>query len=385
MKLYDVCIRGFVKGNLGDDLFVDVLCRRYPNTRFVICGEKAYKRCFAEISNLKYISSDTVVFKLLFKVIKTPAWCVNKLILKCGGKKQFAYFGCEQLLQLLSKENVLISGSVFMELQNKPFIMGAKQVSEQKYYRRKPYVIGCNFGPYYNEEYRKFYQECFRKAKQICFRERYSYKMFEGENIQWGADIVFSYSKDRIVLPEEKEYIAISVLNLNKDVSRDSESVERYVKGFADAIKSLLERGERVALVGFCNAQGDDAVIRDICERCANDKRILVYNYPTMNYREMIGVLAGAKAIISTRYHGMILGWLFGKRVLPIVYSSKMKHVIDDVNSEMPVCSLDDKEFSYYKLLDAYDRMLKEPYKIDIEGLVRSAQTHFEKLDKQLN
>lgn len=59
MKIYDNCIRAFVKGNLGDDLFIYTLCKRYPNQKFVICGEEKYKCLFNSISNLKYIAEDS--------------------------------------------------------------------------------------------------------------------------------------------------------------------------------------------------------------------------------------------------------------------------------------------------------------------------------------
>lgn len=382
MKLYDVCIRGFVKGNLGDDLFIDILCRRYPNTKFVICGGKEYKNCFSEIPNLKYVSSDAMLIKMLFRMIKLPIWCINKLALKFGKREQLSYFGCQQFLQLLSRENVLISGSLFMELGTDNFVIGPYQVGEKNYYKKHPYIIGCNFGPYHNEEYKKFYQDCFKNAKWVCFREKYSYDLFEGENIHWGTDIVFSYSKDRIILPAEKDYIVISVLDLNKDTGGESEKAKKYIQTITNTVKEFLERGEHVVLAGFCNAQGDDKLNNEIYEKCGRDKNLTICNYPSLNYREMLGIIAGAKSIISTRYHGMILGWLFGKRILPIVYSSKMQHVIDDTNLKIISCNLSEENFSCDILLDAYDRMMAEPYQMNIEDLIRNSQIHFELLDK---
>lgn len=381
MKMFDVCIRGFVKGNLGDDLFVDIICRRYPNTKFVVCAEKAYKRCFSEIPNLKYISHDTLFTKFFFRILKTPIWCINKILSKCGAKRKFAYWGCEQLVQRLSRENVLISGSIFMETQDGDFEVGPYQVRERKYYRKKPYIIGCNFGPYHNEEYREFYQECFRNAKQVCFREKYSYDKFEGENIQWGADIVFTYPKENIVPFVENDYVLISVLDLNKDMQKDDENADRYIESIVEVVKVLIEKGERVVFLGFCEFQGDDRIIKRVCDECDNPEQIAIYNYPTISYREAVGIFANAKVIISTRYHGMILGWLFGKRVLPLVYSSKMQHVIDDINPEIPTCNVYDINFSSATLMKSYEYVMKKIYSIDTDRLIKSANVHFEKLD----
>ena len=383
MKLYDVCIRGFIKGNLGDDLFIDILCRRYPNSKFVICAEKAYKKCFSDIPNLKYISHDSLFTKFLFRLLKMPTWCANMILSKCGAKKRFAYWSCEWLMQCLSRENVLISGSIFMEPQEELW-KEAYHVREMRYYKKKPYVIGCNFGPYHNEGYREFYQECFKNAKQVCFRETYSYKKFVGENIQWGPDIVFTYPKISIQPFSKKDYVVISVLDLNKDLQKGQKNIDGYIDSIADAVKELTRQGERVIFLGFCNSQGDDKVINKICERWNNSELISIYNYPTISYKEALGIIANAKAIISTRYHGMILGWLFGKKVLPLVYSSKMQHVIDDIQCKIPVCNVYDSNFSGVSLMKAYEYMMKNPYALDIDEMIKSANVHFEKLDRLL-
>ena len=97
----------------------------------------------------------------------------------------------------------------------------------------------------------------------------------------------------------------------------------------------------------------------------------------------MIGILANSKAIISTRYHGMILGWLLDKKVLPIIYSKKMKNVIDDIDPEIICCNLLEEQLSGEGLVGAYDKMMNSPMIIDVEKLINKSQIHFKYLDNQ--
>src|SRR5699024_1160694 len=41
-----VMVYAYSQFNLGDDLFIKILCERYPETQFVLYAPKQYKRCF---------------------------------------------------------------------------------------------------------------------------------------------------------------------------------------------------------------------------------------------------------------------------------------------------------------------------------------------------
>ena len=68
MKFFDTCIRAFVMGNLGDDLFIITLCNRYPHEKFVMCGEKTYRHIFSSVENLTYVTTDTFFHKWFMRV-----------------------------------------------------------------------------------------------------------------------------------------------------------------------------------------------------------------------------------------------------------------------------------------------------------------------------
>ena len=60
-----VFVHAYFAGNFGDDLFVYILCKRYPETRFCILTDSRYqyKRTFSDINNLKIYYYDDIKVK----------------------------------------------------------------------------------------------------------------------------------------------------------------------------------------------------------------------------------------------------------------------------------------------------------------------------------
>ena len=64
-----VHITAFIAGNLGDDLFIKILCERYGNTDFVLAGPGKFKVLFKDITNLNYICDDTFGKKVTSRLL----------------------------------------------------------------------------------------------------------------------------------------------------------------------------------------------------------------------------------------------------------------------------------------------------------------------------
>ena len=57
-----VLVYAYLAGNLGDDLLVTILCRRYPKVEFHMLAEERYKQRFAALSNaVIHTPGDTLV------------------------------------------------------------------------------------------------------------------------------------------------------------------------------------------------------------------------------------------------------------------------------------------------------------------------------------
>ena len=58
-----VMIHAYLAGNLGDDLFVVMLCRRYPNIKFHILADESYKQKFQDLKNCRIFSENDFIVK----------------------------------------------------------------------------------------------------------------------------------------------------------------------------------------------------------------------------------------------------------------------------------------------------------------------------------
>lgn len=381
MRFYDTCIKAFVMGNLGDDLFIYTLCKRYPNRRFILCGPQKYKAVFSNLLNLKYICMDSFGVKWVFRIMKLPAWIYNLINQKLGRENRKPMNGCFEWFSIHSEKNILISGSIFMQLsdermQNHPYYLG-----EMEYYNRHPYIIGCNFGPYMNEEYRAFYENCFYQASQVTFRDKYSDELFPADCTNWAPDILFTFDKSYLKKPNLENYVAISVINLNKDGETDERKAVYYERSMIELIEYLQKKGKNVVLLGFCKDQGDESVIQRIMQQLSSKQGVTAYCYPETSAEEIVGYLAYAESVVASRFHAMVLGWVYGKITVPIVYSEKMTNTIQCVNPDITVITTEEIKGEYKNLKEVYQECLDKRTTLDIERIREKAQKHFEKLD----
>ncbi len=379
MLFFDTCIRAFVSGNLGDDLFIDTLCTRYPETNFILCGKYKFKKNFKNLSNLTYVSIDSLFMKWLFRAINIVPFLFGKIVVLFHKPNPYTRYTCFDFISRHSHHNILISGSIFMQDPSSHFVLDGYLKKELKYYQTSPYVIGCNFGPFHDIEYLEFFKKCFDTASCICFRDSYSHSLFkEKPNVKWAPDILFTYKPQNAILPSIKDYILISVINPNKDNA--SVSHNAYLLTLHKLIKYLLSQNEKIVLMGFCNEQGDMQIIDKLMEQFPNSDKLLSFNYPDIDYHQATGYIANAKYILATRYHAMILGMLFHKKVYPISYNEKMIHVIEDLCPSLPYINLESIEQLNVELL--YQDILKSDLPLfDIAPIVKQAHQHFEEID----
>lgn len=382
MKLYDACIKAFIMGNLGDDLFVHTLCNRYPNKKFVLCGEKKYKSLFQAFDNLKYVCTDNIWIKWLFRLHKFPAWAGNKVLKLIGSDRRLAIPGCFEWFASHSKENILISGSIFMQIYsnkkcNSPFYCG-----EIAYYNKHPYVIGCNFGPYLEEEYREFYEKRFYHAKQVTFRDQYSDSLFPKDCTNWAPDILFNYDEEKKKRPSIDHYVAISVIHLDKDGNQDEQMMQRYENAIAGLCRHILQQDQKVVLLGLCRDQGDQEVLDRILHILPKTDHIVSCCYPDVPAEEIVGYLAYADCVVASRFHAMVLAWVYSRVAIPVVYSEKMTNTIQSINSGIPIITTEDIKEGKKELTEIYKESLELAQVPDIAHVREQAQRHFEKLDQ---
>ncbi|MGM0874211.1 MAG: polysaccharide pyruvyl transferase family protein [Bacillota bacterium] len=360
-----VMLYAYTNFNLGDDLFIKIICERYPNTKFVLSAPRKYKVSFKKIKNLSCYSYDSKfsrlinsIFRKLFKVNNIS----EKMIIK----------SCDA--------GVHIGGSVF--IQNDNWQEYFEKNTKLKKIKNKPfYLLGTNFGPYYEKEYYNKHKEIFREYTDICFREKYSYEMFKDlPNVRMADDIIFQIKRDNNNIQESENSIVISVIkpSIRKYLS---DYDEIYYKKIKEIAIHFIGKGLNVNFVSFCENEGDNEAIDNIVNLIPKEYLDKVTkHYYALNIDETLKLIAASKFVVATRFHSMILGWVYNKPVLPIIYSKKMTNVIEDVGFNGFYADI--KNISTISPNKVYECMYTNI--IDVSKQKTNAEKHFEKLDEYL-
>ena len=336
-------VDAYLEKNLGDDLFIDILIKRYPNHKFyaISKGKK-----YSKYQNLK-IYSNEYVFRALkkFQLEKYLANCFDLV--------------------------VSIGGSMYMEKgdSKRDFSLG----------RKKRFILGSNFGPYKTQEYFNNLKNIFKLAEDVCFREKYSYDLFSDlKNVRYASDIVFSMDTKDIKITNRKRAI-ISIISC--DYKLDETYKKVYEEKIIELITFLQYKKYEICLMSFCKVEKDEDAIRSILSKCNYElkKKVQVYYY-NGNIEEALNIIGDSSLVVGSRFHANIIGLLLGKTIIPVIYSDKTKHVLDDMNVKTKMIDIRDIEnFSIDSINDDDLNRI-----IDVTKQRKDAIKHFEILDKVL-
>ena len=313
-----ILLDAYLKANLGDDLFVKIITERYPDTTFYLVNK--YNNLEQEFRNLKFIK-----MPFIFKVIDSLA---NRII------------GIRPILLKINKKifknslgYVKIGGSIFMEHEH--WKQDYNSIKNVVLSLNKNYIIGANFGPYNTQNFLQQYEFLFNYFSDICFRDFYSYNLFsKRNNVRFAPDVVFnlSMSKYKFNPDQTNPYVVFSIIDLKNRTSLN-QYMSNYEEKIIDLINHFIEKKINVKLISFCEYEGDLDAINRIHKRISNTESVQIIKYEN-NIDEILKFFANSSLVISTRFHGMILGLISGVPTLPIIYSKKMLNVLEDMKFE---------------------------------------------------
>ena len=361
-----VMLYGFFGMNVGDDLFFEKLITRYPNTMFLVYFSQNYRQFFEKFPNVKfYAYEDTFVQK------------INRIGAKLKIRDTF-----EWLLLKRSSATVHIGGSIYQQICDWQTDYKVRIRRKQKF---KPfYSISCNFGPHKTDEYIEMWKKQFKKYKDVCFRDKYSYNLFEGvKSVRYAPDLLFSYKADTKV-PEISGSVAISVYDPFAPHRETPEQISiDYRDTIVKTVCDLASNGKKVTLLGFCTFEGDGNFIDDVLNRLPENVRgaVDVVNYSFETKDNIINSLLSAEYIIGTRLHSVILGFVFGKKVLPIAYNQKINYILSDIGYDGPIVKIE--EINKYKE-NGFKEILQDLNPFDVSEFTNSDNLQFARLDKFL-
>lgn len=344
------CFIGFYDNlNLGDDLFIKTFCLRYPKTNFKICVNKSYKDVFNDIPNLKKIYYSNILLKAN-NFLKSRYSLDLKLRKNLKFiKKSDAYFK--------------IGGSIFIEKDFNNYV----DLRDEFLTNPNTYVLSSNFGPCKTDDYYNFFNYVFSHLKDVCFRDKYSNKLFK--NSRYASDIIFSLKHKTT----NGNKVVISVMDLGSRKNLSQYEVD-YNKKIISLVDHFTNKNTEVVLMSFCTKEKDNIAVDKIYNEVKDKSKVIKYYYDG-NINLALDILSSSKIIIGTRFHSIVLGLLFNKVVVPIIYTDKTKNMLDDIKFKGTVIEIENIKNIKIKDIDF-------KYKLDVSN--NTSHLQFKKTDKIL-
>ncbi|WP_394218339.1 polysaccharide pyruvyl transferase family protein [Halobacillus trueperi] len=359
-----ILVSAYYNLNLGDDLFIKVLADRYPNIEWhLLTDKKEYKKVFRCYKNVKVVKMLNLnIFGRTLNLHKK----INDSLLNY--RKYDAY--------------LVIGGSIFMEYKGWEAGLIAKAETPKIFKEQKKgtFIIGANFGPYSHEKYLQKHKEFFEYFDDVCFRDNYSLNLFKDKNnIRVASDVVFNLEYNNLV--KDPYSIGISIIDLSR-----RRQLKRYKNDYNSQIIKIiehyLEKDYTVKLFSFCEREGDLKSINEILHSLHHPQKdkIKVINY-TGDINKTLNEFQSCNTIIGTRFHSIVLAFLFNQNIFPIIYSDKSYNLISDLNMKNQYTYI--KDIKNMKINEIIEGVNGNTF--SEQNIINSAVAQFESFDKAVS
>lgn len=365
-----VLVKGYMSQNLGDDLFIKILLERYPQIKFSLIAPTDYF-VFSQFNNCKCVGTPLNMFNRilarLFRIISITYFYRYYRVL-------YSRFFKNQLRQ--NDAYLIIGGSMFKESAISELFIDIDRNIIKTLKNKPAFLLGANFGPYQSAYYYEAYYKILSNFNDICFRDEYSYSLFyKLGNVRLSKDIIFQYK-----IPKQevtKNSMAFVVVDFSKHYG-----LKKYINQYEALIIQIAQIYEQlnysITLFGFQSSEL--SYIKRIQKRLkaeiCSPIKVKVYQG---NIDDFLKSYFMCSTVFATRFHSMVLSFMAGQKVLPILYNMKMQNFLDDINYKGACIKLSHLSISRDEIVQFND---SEPVKMDYS---ESAQVHFEIFDKFCN
>ena len=338
-----VYILAYSKMNLGDDIFIDMLVKRYKHIQFYSKNMRMDSYAYKENANLHFID-----------------------------------YTLDELVDLADFDAfVYIGGSIFMEHAG-----GIERIEKLKELAIKCnhlgipfYYISSNFGPYQTEDYKTLVAEMFGEVTDVCLRDKSSFEIFNNiPTVRYAPDAVLAYCPPKV--EKEKNTIGISVINFKfREKLKNYE--QKYYEILLKSIEHYIQKGFKVKLFSFCKYEGDEDTAQLLIDKVSKKKSVELITY-NGNIKEFLKKYGKVEYMICSRFHSMILSYILKQKSYILSYSNKITNVIKDLNLINTYQSFGDINNIDYISIDSF----KDFNYNDL--ILSEANKQFAKLDEQL-
>ena len=222
---------------------------------------------------------------------------------------------------------IWLGGSQFVETDD------WKEVLDYKEYQQKEelpfYSISATVGPYKSDEYISRVKNIIKKYDDFCCRDSESYNILKaiGNKIHWAPDMVFSYTTQN---NRKQRQVCVSLINIEKRFGYKLGNL--YAEIIVDYIDYFISKNYKIVLLSLCIDQGDTKCCKKIKKKVSDSCKVEIVEYKKLN--TILDVFGSSEYVIGTRYHSIVLGILFGAKILPISYESKTANLLRDIGKK---------------------------------------------------
>lgn len=369
----NILVHMYLANNLGDDLFLKVLLERYPNIEFKFLHDHKKYYIIDRYSN----ASIVLIPKLNRFHFAFARFFNTKMAFKLYFKK---------ITQILNKERkssdgfLILGGSLFMEGKNEYFKKQFYNIVYDVFENKQKFIIGSNFGPYRNEDYKLFFKSIFSNSTDVCFRDIYSYKLFsEIPTVRYSPDAVFELRP--ISHYKEKKSVGFIPISL-RNRPELSKHEDLYNNFFAQLMLKFLENEYNVSIYSFCENEGDIEAVSNILKLLGDrmSRSVNIVNYNGENIEKFLSHFSNDNYLVCSRFHSMILGLINQQNIYPVTYSKKMNNVLEDIHFTGEYTSI--SELSSLNVENVYNKILDNEF--DVSHFLASNDNQFRILDNYL-
>jgi colanic acid/amylovoran biosynthesis protein len=357
----------YLQFNLGDDLFLDILAKKFPNSQFTI----------------NYLGANYDDFISKYPNVKRRKYTlINKI-----GQRLKLTDSITNYDQVAETHDALlfIGGSIFREeyYHQTLYQDRMKMVNAFKVKKKSVFVLGANFGPFQSQKFYEDYKIFFNLCDDVCFRDTYSYNLYRNVNsVRYAPDIVFQLDTSEYKDIKSTNTIGFSIIDVRHKPGL-AKYYNDYVSSTVKTIEKLIKEGNDCCLMSFCKVEGDTSVVYDIKNQLSGKAKMhsSIYEYEG-EIKKVISEMASMKLIIASRFHANIIGILLGIGILPIIYSEKTTNVLTDLDIDKILIRLEEINQQYQNEL-----LLKKSYSnfpSDFEKIKRESVKQFDKLEQLL-
>lgn len=342
-----VYIMAYSKMNLGDDLFIDILVKRYKNVEFYSKNMQMDSTAYRQNKNLHFIDYNLD----------------ELLTLDITDFDAFVYIGSSIFMEH--------AGGLERIQKLKELVIRCKNLGIPFYY------ISSNFGPYQTEAYKNAVTDMFYDVTDVCLRDTASYKIFSTiKTVRYAPDAILSYPLDE----QKKDIKTIGISLINFKYRKDQKIYEdKYYNLLTNSIKHYIKKGYKIKLFNFCEYEGDKETANTLFSNLSNiEKRSVEIVTYTGNIKDFLKKYSKVEYMLCSRFHSVILSYILKQKICVLSYSDKITNVITDLNLVDSYYTLSNMEN-----LDFIDLSCFNSVNFD-KDILKNAENQFNALDNLL-